>query len=105
LLLRPLVAKRRSSKRSVDPRMSLAGTHLIFSNFHYVFKRFYTFSIKCAATYTPKPANFKIFLLLFSHRVTRIEHLESRTFFASNAHVRPIYGGTSVLKTETPAGE
>jgi hypothetical protein len=33
---------------------------------------------------------FKKFLLLFSHQVTRIGNRESRTFFASNAQVRPI---------------
>jgi len=48
------------------------------------------FSIKCASTCAPKTANFKKFLLLFSHRVTRIRNRESKTFFASNAHVRPI---------------
>ena len=50
-------------------------------------------SIKSAATCTPKTANLKIFLLLFSHRVTRIGNQVSRTFFVSNAQVRPIKGG------------
>jgi hypothetical protein len=35
---------------------------------------------------------FKKFLLLFSHRVTRIGNRESRTFFDSNAQVRPAKG-------------
>ena len=36
---------------------------------------------------------WKFFLLLFSHRVTRIGYRESRTFFSANAQVRPIIEG------------
>jgi hypothetical protein len=51
-------------------------------------------SIKNVGSCAPKTANFKIFLLLFSHRVTRTERRETIAFFASIAHVRPIKKGT-----------
>jgi len=49
-------------------------------------------SIKCAPTSTPKTAESKNSLLLFSHRVTRIGNREPRTFFTSIAQVRPTIG-------------
>jgi hypothetical protein len=54
------------------------------------------FSIKSAATFTSKTANLKIFLLLFSYRVTRIWNRESRTFFDSNAQVRLTKGDVAL---------
>jgi len=56
------------------------------------------YSIKCAHTSAQKTANFKKSLLLFSPRVTRIQHRASRTFFASNAQVPPSYG-TLILRS------
>jgi hypothetical protein len=57
-----------------------------------------TSGVKCAATQTPKTANFKKFLPLFSHRVTRIGYRESKTFFSINAQVRPTKGNVYYIR-------
>ncbi len=54
---------------------------------------------KCS-TLKPKIEKSKKFLLLFSHRVTRIRNRESSTIFDSNAHVRPIVERQYNLKFE-----
>ena len=51
-----------------------------------------SFQSKAQQVITKNPFFSKKFLLLFPHRVTRIGNRESRTFFASNAHFRPISG-------------
>jgi hypothetical protein len=55
-------------------------------------------SIKTVGSCTPKTANFKKILLLFSHRVTRDERQATITIFDSIAHVRPIVGGSLFSK-------
>jgi hypothetical protein len=49
-------------------------------------------SIKRALCFASKKNSCKKFLLLFSHRIMRIVNREPRTFFDSNAHLRPIIG-------------
>jgi hypothetical protein len=61
-------------------------------------------SIKTAATCTPKMAKSKKFLLLFLHRVTRIGNRESRTFFASIAHLRLTKEESLFMKKEKSKG-